>query len=598
MVGWTAATGFPQGAACALEISTDKTEYLPGQSVKVFFYLKIGDEDIKAARFVLQTTPPVGSSFQIIIDSNINISKGFEGQGLLLNLPAITEQSERIGIEGTYKLKAQLEDAASRQVLCEGRATFTVRSPFGQKFLRKALIISPPRSNFTETFVSRIATWLAAGYQTSVRLFYQQGLFLSYQKGDYKDYDLIIYDGLDLGQPPPSALVEDLFKGEGICKKRVIWLNYHLNNVPSELASEIGFTYQEIEGTPSATSLLYLHSNTSYDLLNPDRTYVKITDSNLAQPLALANGKNLVASSKHKQCPQDAPYFYYFGFQPTAFMKPFGAHLVFLDLLNEALGIQRGKTALVRLEDINAKTNPFDLYSITAFLKNEKVPFTLALIPIYVKGNTVIKLSESAEFRTMIKRALLDGGQIVVHGATHQFDKGETGIDFEFYDEENGRFIGGAEFARERATLALSEIVSAGLALNTVGWETPHYSASPEHYDVFEQLFGLLYEPYQNHNLDLLPYPMDTHRTTYVPTPLGFIDGTVAREAEVQRILHQAKLLAGLKYGALASFFYHPILGVESLKALIQGLKNQGWIFQPVSTLARTTRIQLPEGGR
>lgn len=592
-----AAIGWTQSALCALEISTDRPEYFPGQAVKVSFYLKVGDQEIKGARFALSVTPPIGGNFQIVTDPVINLARGFEGQGFLLSLPALTEQSERLSIQGIYKLRAQLEDPASHQVFCEGRTTFALRSVFGQQFFHKALIIAPPRSEFTESFATRIAMWLTAGYQTTVRTIYQQGLFLGYQKGDYKDYDLIVYDGLDAGQPPPPALLEDIFKGEGICKKKVAWLNYHLDRVPSELMSQIGFSYSEMEGKPGPAPMLYLPSNTSYDLLNPDRSYVKIQDNNLAQLLATVDGKGIVASSKHKQCPQDDPYFYYFGFQPTAWLKPFGAYLVFLDLLDEMLGIERGRTALVRLEDINAKTNPSDLFSVTSFLKSEKVPFTLALIPIYVKGSQVIKLSEASDFRTMVKKALLDGGQIVVHGATHQFGTGETAVDFEFYDQKSGKFVGGADYARERVTLALQEILQSGLAPNTVGWETPHYAASPEHYDVFEQYFGLLYEPVQAFNLDLLPFPIDTAHSTYVPTQLGYVAGD-STDSEIQRILQQAQLLAGLKHGALASFFYHPILGANRLKTLIQGLKNQGWAFQWVSAMARSTRIQFPPEGR
>ena len=592
-----AAIGWTQSALCALEISTDRPEYFAGQEVKVSFYLKVGDQDLKGARFTLLVTPPVGGNFQIVTDPVVNLSHGFEGRGFLLSLPAFTEQSQRLSVPGPYKLRAQLEDPPSHQIYCEGRTSFTLRSTFGQKFTHKALIVSPPRSEFTESFATKIAIWLSAGFETSVRIIYQQGLFLGYQKGDYRDYDLIIYDGLDAEQPPPLAFLEDIFKGEGICKKKVAWLNYHLDRAPSELIAQIGFSYSGMEGKPGSTPMIYLPSNTSYDLLNPDRSYVKIEDNSLAQLLATVDGKGIVASSRHKLCSQDDPYFYYFGFQPSAWLKPFGAYLVFLDLLDEMLGIERGRTALVRLEDINAKTNPSDLFSATSFLKSEKIPFTLALIPIYVKGNQVIKLSENSEFRTVVKKALLDGGQIVVHGATHQFDTGETAVDFEFYDQKSGKFVGGADYARGRVTLALQEILQSGLAPNTVGWETPHYAASPEHYEVFEQYFGLIYEPAQTSNLDLLPFSVDTARSTYVPTNLGFVAGD-STDVEVQRILQQAQLLAGLKHGALASFFYHPILGANKLKTLLQGLKSQGWVFQSVSSLARSTRVQFPPEGR
>ncbi len=52
VLGMTAFIGWSQNAACALEISTEKVEYFSGQSIKVFYYLKVGDQqDINGARF-------------------------------------------------------------------------------------------------------------------------------------------------------------------------------------------------------------------------------------------------------------------------------------------------------------------------------------------------------------------------------------------------------------------------------------------------------------------------------------------------------------------------------------------------------------------
>jgi hypothetical protein len=599
-LAWPPAPAWPQGAACALEIFTDQTEYLPGQEVKVFYELIVGDRDIESARFVLIVTPPFGGSFRIETEPIVHLSRGFVGRGFLLSLPALTDQSDRLVTQGLYRLRAVLQASANGEIYCEGRASFRIRSAFGQKFSHQALLIAPPRSQITESFVTTLAVWLAAGFQTSARSLFQQGLFLSYQKGDYRHYDLIIYHGLDFTQPPPAALLEDIFTGEDICKKKIVWLGYHLDRVPAELLAQTGLAFGEVEAVsdPASRPLVYLHSGTAYELPHPDRVSVKIQDETLAQPLATAADKILVARAKHQRCPQDGPYFYFVGFPPTAYLRPFGAHLVFLDVLNEALGIERGRTALVRLEDVHARVTAFDLLSLTALLKSEKVPFTLALIPIYVHGSQRLSLSEHTEFRTLIKRALLDGGQIVVHGATHQH-QGQTAADYEFYDPKTGNFVGGADYARERVRLALQEIVQSGLAPHTVGWETPHYKASPEHYAVFEEHFGLLYESAQLFNLDLLPFPIETRRSTYVPTPLGYVAGE-SPDQEVQRILRQAQLLAGLRHGALASFFYHPgNLGVERLRTLIQGLKSQGWTFQPVSALASSTRISFPpEGGK
>jgi len=273
------------------------------------------------------------------------------------------------------------------------------------------------------------------------------------------------------------------------------------------------------------------------------------------------------------------------GFHPTAYLTSFGAHLVFLDVLSEAYGIEHPKAALVRLEDIHAYTDQADLLATTAYLNEEGVPFSLALIPIYSDGQgKEIRLSQSREFRTMVKRALLKGGELVLHGASHQYD-GETAIDYEFWDEDRMAPIGGTEYAEERVALGMHELEVSGLKPYLVAWETPHYSASAEAYAVFESHFPMIYEdPHWGFNLRRLPYVVETESSLYVPTNLGYVRANSIK-ADVERILYQASLLAGLQHGALASFFYHPGLGVEVLKEIIAGLKSQGWSFQAVSSL-------------
>jgi uncharacterized protein YdaL len=253
--------------------------------------------------------------------------------------------------------------------------------------------------------------------------------------------------------------------------------------------------------------------------------------------------------------------------------------------LNEVYGIERGKTALVRLEDVHALTDPQRLLSITGFLKGEGVPFTLALIPVYVGGEgTEIRLSQDRDFRIKVKNALLDGGELVLHGDTHQFD-GETAVDYEFLDERSGAPIDGVEYAEQRVADALMEIEFSGLRPYLVGWETPHYAAGEQAYAVFERYFELLYEdPRWGYDLRFTPYPVETENNLYVPTNLGYVS-QASLVADVARVLEEARLLSGLQHGALASFYYHPELGVEGLKRLIRGLKEQGWTFRPVSSL-------------
>lgn len=576
---------------CLLEVWTDSPTYFAGQIVRVNARLQVGEQPIQGARFQMEVRTPNNADFVISttgsLSGELNLKPDFRWEGFLMILPSLAGQGLLV-LPGNYMLVLRLMDTPSGRVHCEERRGFTIVSAWGRNPTTKTLLVTSSRTAFTEPFVNKLAVWLEAAYKTRVHTVYQEGLYLGYRQGDFKDYDVIIYYGLDWAQPPPADFIADVTRGEGITRKRVLWLGYHLDRL-KDAQNYLGFAFSEQTSDKNPAALFYLHSSTAYTLLNIERTFVRVTDEKLARAHAIIGDRPIIVSSRHSERPEDGEFFYFVGFHPTAALTPFGAHLVLLDILNELYGIQRGKIALVRLEDIHPKSNITALVNATNYLKSERVPFTLALIPFYVNGLQRARLTEEATFRSVVKQVLLNGGEIVVHGATHQYD-GETGLDWEFWDEKTNTPIGGAEYADARVRMALAEIQDAGLAPHTVGWETPHYQASEAHYTVFEKHFGLLFEPYPRFDLAQMPYPAETNLSTYIGTPLGYVQSDV----DVSRIVTQAQLLAGLKYGAVASFFYHPFLGVERLRAIIAAMKAQGWQFQFVSTLAGPVRVEFP----
>ncbi|MCS6937473.1 MAG: DUF2334 domain-containing protein [Candidatus Bipolaricaulota bacterium] len=579
---------------CAFEIWTDSPTYLAGQIVKVYARLQVGEQPIEKARLQVEVRTPNNTNFLISttgpLSGELNLKSDFRWEGLLMILPSLAGQG-LLALTGTYSMIGRLLDPPTGRVYCEERRNFAILSAWGRNPTSKTLLVAPARTPSNELFVNRLAVWLEAAYKTRVHTIYQEGLYLGYRQGDYKDYDVIIYYGVDFYQPPPRVFLEDVLSGEGITRKRVLWIGYHLGALTA-LSSDLGFAFDEHISSNTPTSLFYLHSQTSYPLLNSERSFVKITDSTLARAHAVIENRPIVVSSKHR-ADSSEEYFYFVGFHPTAFLTPFGAHLVFLDVLNEIYKINRGKIALVRLEDIHPRSSIPALINVTNYLKSERVPFALALVPFYVNGTQRARLTEESAFRTAVKQALLNGGEVIVHGATHQYD-GTTGDDWEFWDEKTNQPIGGAEYAEARVKMALTEIQDAGLAPHTVGWETPHYQASEVHYAVFERYFGLIYEHHPKFDLVHVPYPAETVLSTYVGTPLGYVQN----DQDVGRIVSQAQRLAGLKYGAVAAFFYHPFLGVERLRAIIMALKAQGWQFQLVSSLAQPVRVEFPTPGR
>ncbi len=569
---------------CVMEISTDKPAYHPDEQVQLYMWLKVNADpsllDIKNARLELELKQPFGTYVTLSTQENISLRKGAEWDELLLSLPITGEPFRNMG---DYEAHAILLSQAS-EIYCEAYTTFTIKSIFGRSSRSRTLIVTSRRTELTEPFVSKLAVWLEASYQTSVQVLYQEGIYESYKSGLYRDFEVIIYYATDYQQPPPPELVVDIFEGEGRTKKKVIWIGYHLDKVQAYLQL-YGLGYGTLSTGSGPVKLRYLDSGASYTLTAPDRVSVEVINGELARARATVEDAPIMVSAKQTYYPADGECFYFVGFHPTAYLIPFGAHLVFLDILNEVYGIERGKIALVRLEDIHALTDAQELLSITGLLRSENVPFALALIPIYVdKDGQETRLSQDRDFRIMVKNALLDGGEFVLHGATHQYD-GVTAEDYEFWDEESGTPIGGAKYAEQRVADALMEIEFSGLGPYLVGWETPHYAAGEEAYAVFEKYFELMYEdPRWGFDLKLAPYPVETETNLYVPTNLNYVSGA-SPDADVDTILEEARLLAGLQHGALASFFYHPKMGLEGLKRIIAVLKEQGWTFKPVSSL-------------
>ncbi len=568
---------------CVMEISTDKLVYHPSDSIDLHVWLKVNSDpslpNIKDARLVLELKQPFGTAVTLTTQDNISLLKGAEWDELLLSLPMGAPFRNMGDYQAHVKLLSQ-----TGELYCEAYTTFTIKGIFGRKPRTRTLIVTSRRTEQTEPFVSYLVAWLEAAYQTRVQVIYQEGLYQAYKNGLYADYDVIVYYGTDYAQAPPPALITDIFEGKGITKKKVVWIGYHLDKVQAYLQL-YGLNYGALSTGNGQEKLLYVDSGVSYNLANPDRISVKVINPDLARVRATVDDEPIIVSAKQTYHPEDGECFYFVGFHPTAYLTPFGAHLVFCDILNEVYGIERGKTALVRLEDIHAFTDPETLGSITGYLGDESVPFTLALIPVYVDENgKKTRLSQDRKFRIMVKKALLDGGEFVLHGDTHQYD-GETAVDYEFWDEKRNAPVDGTEYAEKRVADGLMEIEFSGLRPYLVGWETPHYTAGEKAYSVFEKHFKLLYQdPHWGYDLEFIPYPVELENNLYVPTDLGYVKET-SQDKDINTILENARLLAGLQHGALASFFYHPVLGVEGLQRLIEGLKEQGWTFKPVSSL-------------
>lgn len=237
----------------------------------------------------------------------------------------------------------------------------------------------------------------------------------------------------------------------------------------------------------------------------------------------------------------------------------------------ENVFIWNGHYALVRFEDVNPTTNIVTLRDCMDLLKVEDVPFSIALIPVYkdpVKNITVY-LHERPELVKLIKES---GTTIVLHGCTHQYD-GETGVDFEFWDETIFGPIeqNNTEYAIQKIELALNELKECGIS--TEIWETPHYTSDNETKQVVSKYFSTTYEG----ETDKLV--INGYGQIVVPTNLYYVKGGQEQQS-INQILSGAKNISSNSDNiTVASFFYHPYLGSEYLYTIVRGFREQGFVF-------------------
>jgi len=294
---------------CVMEISTDQLVYHPDERVQLHMWLKLNKDpdlpNIKNARFKLELTQPLGTTVTLTTKSDISLRKGAEWDEALLPLPIAGEPFRNMG---RYQVHAILLSQTG-EIYCEAYTNFTIRSIFGRDSLTRTLLITSRRTEFTEPFVSRLAVWLEAAYRTRVQVICQEGIYESYKSGLYRDFDVIIYYATDYEQSPPSDMIVDIFEGEGITKKKVVWIGYHLDKVQAYLHL-YGLSYGALSTGNAPSKLLYLNSGVSYNLSSPDRTSVEVINDDLARVQATVEDVPIIISAQQTYHPEDGECFY------------------------------------------------------------------------------------------------------------------------------------------------------------------------------------------------------------------------------------------------------------------------------------------------
>ncbi len=458
-----------------------------------------------------------------------------------------------------------------------------------------------------------------------------------YQGGDIKDARAVFYLGGTFNAPLPGSFKEDVLA----TTTPVCWFKYNLWQLgassPGEFQTRFGFRFDYLDQTGSET-VTYKGETFGKNPSDPELGRTTVLNPALASSIAWA------CDPGASNC---LPYIvrggnlWYVADTPFSFLGEEDRYVIFTDVLHDILGIdhQESHRALIRIEDVDP-TFPADrLRAIADLLNAEAVPFLVSVIPVYTdplgyrNGGVprTVSVSQSPEFQEALRYMTSRGGQIVLHGYTHQYGAvpnpyhGVSGEDYEFLRVTLDPFGNFAEarpvpedsskWAHSRLRAARRELKRSGL--KAAAWSTPHYAASAIDYEVFGASFpltiqralyfedtgrvggkadrGRKWNEAVPGNVrfagQFFPYVIqnDIYGQKIVPENLGNVDltvlsgATVRQPADLIRVARKQKVVRD----GWASGFFHPFLDPELLRELVRGVKAEGYTYVPLSPHVR-----------
>jgi uncharacterized protein YdaL len=463
----------------------------------------------------------------------------------------------------------------------------------------------------------------------------------SYQAGQISQARATFYFGLIYDNPLPPAFTNDVVT----TPNTVCWFKYNMWQVsgniyfPQPLDSQIGFRFLNLDET-GFTNILYKNIMLLKNPDDPEVGVAGIINSNIATVVATAWETNSGITT-------NVPYithgsnFWYVADSPFDYMGEQDRYLAFCDVLHDILGIPAAEShlAIIRLEDVTMDVyDPAtDLTPCVDFLHTNNIPFAMATIPYYTdplgyynsgtpESHRISDSSDSVSVAMLsaLKHALASGGQILIHGYTHQYSNvpnpytGVSADDFEFWRETltNGYTTNGdiittnvetdlynpipgdsTAWAYSRIQGATNEFTLAGLPW--IGWETVHYTASAPDYQVFATNFNLTmqrviyfaddYDSVTNPTHlggQLFPYIID--KDIYGQKVVGESCGDYEPEAFENFAQHSVTDVVNAAHATLvvrdgwANAFYHGFYGVSNLQQIVTGVQALGYTYVPI----------------
>lgn len=459
----------------------------------------------------------------------------------------------------------------------------------------------------------------------------------TYSSGDMTDYDAVFYIGSwfrDLNIPErslPDSFLTDVADRDD----PTVWINYNLDHLMSSTndVSRFGLQYFSVISSGKYDRVSYKGQDLFKFWRNEQTNYQEVIQVNITNT-AVATEIATAFSTIDTNSPA-IPYavrgsnFWFFGDNLFSFDVDMSRSMVFADQLHDILGTSTPTNlrAIVRLEDINADfTSTNAMIQIAEALHDRGIRPAWAVISRFIDPNRNINelMSENREFMRALRTCQRLGGILLSHGHNHTNPEENeiSGEGYEFWNNDLNRPLtnDSLAYAEGQIEAAYDEFGNSGFRLRI--WETPHYEASLSTYVAISRKYRYMYERFRAFNLfpdeltdaeietisantnetqifstQYLPYVSynSTWGTTVLPENLNFFEigffDSYGLEMTASNKLNYARQLSVVR-DAVASFYFHPVEGVELLTNFIHQLEQEGYTFTDAETLIREEPAQ------
>lgn len=437
-----------------------------------------------------------------------------------------------------------------------------------------------------------------------------------YQAGDMASFQAVVYVGSTYDEPVPVAFLDDVLAGT----RPVIWIFdniWQLANRAPAFAATYGFDPWYFD-TGSVAEVRY--KGVALQRYAPNAAGIMVHS-------ALDPAKATVLATAVRGDGSTFPWavrsgnLTYVGENPFAYIFERDRYLIFCDLLFDALAPQTAERhrALARIEDVSAADDPAKLRKLADVLRGLRVPFSVAVIPVYTDplgyytggAPETLRLSQEAAFADALRYMVSRGGTLVLHGYTHQFERlinpycAVSGDDFEFwlahvdaadYVVWDGPVPGdSAAYASGRVAAGLAEFRTAGIPAPTI-FEFPHYAGSAVDARTISSLLPTAYhrgvyfrgaltgagDDATRYIGQFFPYPVrDVYGFKVLPEDMGSYEPVPYNNnpARLPADMIAAARAASVVRDGVASFYFHPYHPTSVLREIVRGVRGAGYTF-------------------